>query len=133
MAALGRRRGTKRARSRIVNAAAREGFESASLSALFEEQLLECEPNPIAPCLRASLPPGTLLLKPGSGSGRRVGGCTKKGVDDRVRLEPSALRSRGKPQHWGYFLAADLGSIPLCNESVAGVVFLGAIEHSVEG
>ncbi|MHB1510718.1 MAG: class I SAM-dependent methyltransferase [Acidimicrobiales bacterium] len=117
-----------------INAAALEGFEREFLSVPFEVQLLECERNAIAPYLREYLPLDGLILEAGSGSGRWVEwlhqeGHQAIGLDWSPRLSAvAASHSKG-----GYFLAADMRAIPLCNESVAGVVSLGAIEHSVEG
>ena len=117
-----------------INAAAREGFEHGFLSVPFEVQLLECETNAITPYLREYLPLDGLILEAGSGSGRWVEwlhqeGHQAIGLDWSPQLAAvAASHSKG-----GYFLAADMRAIPLCNESVAGVVSLGAIEHSVEG
>lgn len=100
----------------------------------FEGQLLEYETNAIAPYLREHLPLDGLILEAGSGSGRweewlHREGRQAIGLDWSPRLCAVAA-SHSKS---GYFLAADMRAIPLCNESVTGIVSLGAIKHSVEG
>jgi SAM-dependent methyltransferase len=117
-----------------INAAAREDFEHDFLSVPFEVQLLECETNAIAPYLREYLPMDGLILESGSGSGRWVEWLRREGRQT-IGLDWSPRLSAVVASHskGGYFLAADMRAIPLCNESVAGVVSLGAIEHSVEG
>jgi SAM-dependent methyltransferase len=81
-------------------------------------------------------------LSPGRSDSRRRGrvrvdgssGCTKTGVRGSGSTGvPDSLLSGQATARGGYFLAADIRAIPLCNESVAGVVSPGAIEHSVEG
>jgi hypothetical protein len=92
------------ARPGIVNAAAREGFESAFLFAPFEKQLLECETNAIAPCLRAYLPPDALILEAGSGSGR-----WPQWLHQERRRRSGSTAAPGSPLSWR---ATALGLLP---------------------
>ena len=116
-----------------ISAAAREDFERAFLSVPFEVQLLECETNAIVPYLREYLPMDGLILDAGSGSGRWVEWLHREGQTIGLDWSPRLSAVAASHSKGGYFLAADMRAIPLCNESVAGVVSLGAIEHSVEG
>jgi SAM-dependent methyltransferase len=131
---VSRRRDTKPPGPGVINAAAREGFEHDFLSVPFAVHLLECETNAIAPYLREYLPMDGLILEVGSGSGRCVEWLHREGRQT-IGLDWSLRRSAVAASHseGGYFLAADMRAIPPCNESVAGLVSLGAIEHSVEG
>ena len=73
------------------------------------------------------------LPEAGSGSGRWVEWLHREGQTIGLDWSPRLSAVAASHSKGGYFLAADMRAIPLCNESVAGVVSLGAIEHSVEG
>jgi hypothetical protein len=88
----------------IINAAAVEGFESASLSTPFEEQLLARETNAITPCLRTYLPPDALILEARSGSGRRV-----EWLHRERRRRSGWTEAPGSPLSWQ---ATALGLLP---------------------
>jgi SAM-dependent methyltransferase len=117
-----------------INSAARDGFDRAFLSVPFDEQLLECDTNAIVPYLRDFIPLDGPILEAGSGSGRWVEWLHREGRQA-IGLDWSPQVSAVAAVHssQGHFLAGDMRAIPLCDESVAGIVSLGAIEHSIEG
>jgi SAM-dependent methyltransferase len=111
-----------------------ESFEAGFLNAGLREQIESCDRYDLANTFSDLFPNSQPVLEAGSGSGRWVAWCLRKGWRS-VGIDWSAAlcRRAGAEIPGSSFVTGDMRCMPFADDSFGGIISLGAVEHAIEG